>query len=69
MKILTIIILIILTLSFISGCTQQKSEQTNITAEVTNLHSCPKGITHDPYPGQCGLYQDTDNNNICDLGE
>jgi hypothetical protein len=27
---------------------------------------CPFGLTNDPYPGECGRYIDTDNDNICD---
>jgi len=30
---------------------------------------CPYGRVNDPYPGQCGLYTDTNNNQICDHGE
>jgi len=27
---------------------------------------CPKGLVDDPYPGKCGLYTDTNNDEICD---
>jgi len=30
---------------------------------------CPYGRVNDPYPGQCGLYTDMNNNQICDHGE
>ncbi|MBW2998901.1 4Fe-4S binding protein [Candidatus Woesearchaeota archaeon] len=30
---------------------------------------CPLGIVNDPYPGDCGIYVDKDNNGICDLSE
>ena len=30
---------------------------------------CPYGRINDPYPGQCGLYIDTNNNQICDHSE
>ena len=30
---------------------------------------CPYGRVNDPYPGQCGLYTDTNNNQICDHSE
>ncbi len=31
--------------------------------------ACPWGLEDDPYPGQCGLYEDKDGNRICDLSE
>jgi len=30
---------------------------------------CPKGLINDSYPGNCGLYTDTNNNQICDHSE
>ncbi len=30
---------------------------------------CPKGLTNDPYPGNCARYIDTDGNGICDHSE
>jgi ABC-type xylose transport system permease subunit len=30
---------------------------------------CPYERINDPYPGQCGLYTDTNNNQICDHSE
>jgi hypothetical protein len=30
---------------------------------------CPYGRINDPYPGQCDLYTDTNNNQICDHSE
>jgi len=30
---------------------------------------CPKGLTNDPYPGNCGLYTDKNVNSVCDLSE
>jgi len=30
---------------------------------------CPRGEVNDPYPGDCGLYVDTNNNGICDRSE
>ncbi len=52
-----IIILIILLL--LTGC----------STETTTNTECPSGLTNDPYPGSCGQYQDTNNNEICDLSE
>jgi len=30
---------------------------------------CPFGVVDDPYPGSCNLYVDSDNNQICDIGQ
>lgn len=30
---------------------------------------CPRGLVDDPYPGECGLYVDKNNNGICDYSE
>ena len=30
---------------------------------------CPYGRINDPYPGQCGLYVDTNENQVCDHSE
>ena len=67
-KLISFFILIVLLIT-ITGCTQQVSEQTEITANVVNTPSCPRGIEHDSYPGQCGLYQDANSDGYCDLGE
>jgi hypothetical protein len=32
-------------------------------------YECPFGRVNDPYPGQCALYFDSDNNQICDYGQ
>ncbi len=58
-----IIALILVLLCFISGCTQE-SEQ----LKKEQVY-CPRGISNDPYPGQCGNYIDVNKNRICDLGE
>lgn len=31
--------------------------------------ACPKGLTNDPYPGECGLYTDVNKDKICDLSQ
>jgi len=36
-------------------------------AQVWN--SCPFGLENDPYPGECGRYVDTNQDNICDLSQ
>jgi len=30
---------------------------------------CPRGLENDPYPGDCGLYADTNEDSICDLSQ
>jgi hypothetical protein len=32
-------------------------------------NNCPFGVVNDPYPGLCGRYIDTDNDQICDLSQ
>jgi len=32
-------------------------------------NSCPFGLENDPYPGECGRYIDTNQDNICDLSQ
>lgn len=34
-----------------------------------SAYDCPFGRVNDPWPGQCALYIDKDNNNICDNGQ
>jgi hypothetical protein len=36
---------------------------------VAYAADCPFGISHDPAPGQCGLYVDRNGDSLCDLGE
>jgi hypothetical protein len=36
--------------------------------EVT-WNDCPKGLTYDPYPGECSNYINTDNDGYCDHSE
>lgn len=31
--------------------------------------NCPKGLVNDPYPGRCGRYVDTNDDQICDLSQ
>ena len=38
-------------------------------APVQAWLDCPYGRRNDPYPGLCGLYVDTNNNQICDRSE
>ncbi|MDD4353014.1 MAG: hypothetical protein PHN56_01010 [Candidatus Nanoarchaeia archaeon] len=30
---------------------------------------CPRGLVNDSYPGVCGLYEDSNNDNLCDLSQ
>jgi len=36
---------------------------------VTAWENCPFGETNEPFPGTCGRYTDSDNDNICDLSQ
>jgi hypothetical protein len=36
---------------------------------VNAWENCPFGEVDEPYPGTCGRYIDTDNDNICDLSQ
>lgn len=46
-------------------------EESLLTTEVKEKKDvlCPWELHDDPYPGQCGLYRDSDSNGICDLSE
>jgi hypothetical protein len=39
------------------------------TSIVNAWDNCPFGEVNEPYPGTCGRYIDTDNDNICDLSQ
>jgi len=39
------------------------------TSIVSAWNNCPFGEINEPYPGTCGRYIDTDNDNICDLSQ
>ncbi|MFA5993063.1 MAG: hypothetical protein WC796_05135 [Candidatus Pacearchaeota archaeon] len=36
---------------------------------IVSAVDCPRGIVNDSYPGICGLYTDSNNNEVCDLSE
>ena len=36
---------------------------------VTAWENCPFGEINEPFPGTCGRYTDSDNDNICDLSQ
>ena len=62
---------IILSLLILIGCTTQHQDisidKNTISSE--NKESCPFGIQHDSYPGQCSRYIDKNNDSICDYSE
>lgn len=33
------------------------------------MPTCPYGLINDPYPGSCGRYVDTNNDQLCDLSQ
>jgi hypothetical protein len=59
MKILIFLILLLL----LTSCTNQVQ-----TESQTVTTTCPRGDSC-AYPGKCPLYQDTNQNKICDHGE
>ena len=36
---------------------------------VNAWENCPFGEINEPFPGTCGRYTDSDNDNICDLSQ
>ena len=42
----------------------------NINVSMAQIwNGCPFGLENDPYPGECGRYIDTNQDNICDLSQ
>ena len=72
MKILNILIIILVIITLV-GCSNIKSTDEDITKNKTvtldTFPKCPRGLKYEEYPGSCKLYQDTNNNNVCDLSE
>lgn len=66
MKLKIIILAILLTLIVLGGCITNETSTTSIQSKEVQ---CPNGLVNDPYPGSCGLYQDKNHNQICDLSE
>lgn len=52
-----------------AGLVQQTNTLKTISSYQTANPSCARGVTNDPYPGQCGSYHDANNNGLCNLGE
>jgi hypothetical protein len=60
-----------------ASSTSVASEATSVTSQATSSaassssvwNSCPKGLTNDPYPGECSRYVDSDSDGICDLSQ
>jgi len=69
-------LMVMLVLAF--GCTAEKTvqeevvvpePQQEITGEPDGILDCPRGQVDDPYPGQCGGYIDTNEDDICDRSQ
>ncbi|MBW2981554.1 hypothetical protein KY343_01610 [Candidatus Woesearchaeota archaeon] len=58
-----ILIILLVSILFLVGCTQTDSIGSTIKTQ------CPIGLVNDEYPGSCAKYIDRNNNNICDLSE
>ena len=63
-----IALLIVIFLAFTPVVDAKGFGKLKIIKEVT-WNYCPKGLTYDPYPGECGNYMDTDNDGYCDHSE
>ena len=66
----TAIILLFLVL-LLSACSAEASVDAEVVSESSDTYEeekliCPRGITHDPYPGRCHLYTDGDGDGFCD---
>lgn len=69
MRLITFVILI-LSLLVLAGCSSITPSGDIVQEVSTNDQmECPKGFENDPAPGACGLYTDTNDNNICDYSE
>jgi hypothetical protein len=56
--------------SVTSEATSAASQATSSAASSSAVwNSCPKGITNDPYPGECSRYVDSNSDGICDLSQ
>lgn len=40
-----------------------------LLVSFVNAIDCPRGLINDPYPGECGLYTDLNQDGICDLSQ
>ena len=67
---LRVLLILILIISFLSGCNNMENESTEVQNEE-NIYSgsCPRSIVDCEYPGECGLYVDENHNDICDRSE
>lgn len=60
-----VILIIVLTLLLTTGC----SVESKGIVDKEVYSDCPFGNVDCEYPGSCGQYIDTNNNDICDHGE
>lgn len=73
MKVLNILITILLIGVLVSCTNSENTSNENLTEEknvtIQEFPACPRGMENEEFPGSCYLYQDTNNNKICDLSE
>jgi hypothetical protein len=62
MRIFYLILVVLVIVSFL-GCQNNEFNSEEIDLE------CPSGVVNDAFPGQCALYTDNNNNEICDYSE
>jgi hypothetical protein len=61
------ILIIALFLLLLIGCSKEAIEPEII--DTPSKVTCPRGVSNDPHPGQCGQYIDNNNDGYCDLGQ
>ncbi len=59
------IIIVVLIFALLVGCSNETATVNDVEVSDSKL-TCPKGISHDPYPGRCPLYEDSNNDGYCD---
>ena len=71
MKKIIITLILLLTISILFGCTKINSNESETIIVEENIYSgtCPHRLIDDPYPCECGIYVDKNQNNICDRSE
>jgi hypothetical protein len=48
---------------------QEQNQEPASQDAFVQENSCPRGVTDDPYPGDCWQYADQNQDSLCDLGQ
>lgn len=59
-------ILLIILVLILTSCVSQETSEAEL---AVSTYSCPRGEVDCEYPGRCPLYNDLNENNICDNSE